>query len=175
MASKGMGVIYTRTSLGDKLRETPGEDERNMLLNRFYRPFNRAMEKEVQGLLDTFNRCLILDCHSFPSKPLPYELDQNAHRPDICLGTDSYHTPIKLVEIAEKFFQTKALTTDINTPFAGSFVPIAFYHHDVRVSSLMIEVNRRLYMKEKTGEKSASFNEFKGIISDMIYQTILFT
>jgi hypothetical protein len=37
--------------------------------------------------------CLIVDCHSFASVALPYELDQTSERADICVGTDSFHTP----------------------------------------------------------------------------------
>ncbi len=43
-------------------------------------------------------KSLIIDCHSFPEKPFPYEEDQSLERPDICIGTDSYHSPQRLVE-----------------------------------------------------------------------------
>jgi N-formylglutamate amidohydrolase len=40
-------------------------------------------------------------------------------------------------------------------------VPTKFYQKDARVQSIMIEVNRKLYMNEKTGEKTQNFNDFK--------------
>ena len=42
------------------------------------------------------NKVLIIDCHSFPKYPLPYELNQQTDRPEICIGTDSFHTSEKL-------------------------------------------------------------------------------
>jgi N-formylglutamate amidohydrolase len=138
MSSKGMGVIYTKTSNGNKLRISPKEDEREELLDLFYRPYHSAIEREVQNLIDAFNRCLILDCHSFPSNPLPYELNQDPNRPDICLGTDPYHTPKRLIEIIESFFGKYDLTTSLNMPFDGTYVPMKFLRSDRRVFSLMV-------------------------------------
>jgi N-formylglutamate amidohydrolase len=54
MFSRGMGVIYTKTSHLSNLRKTPSEKEREKLLDHFYRPYHRGIEEEVQGILDTF-------------------------------------------------------------------------------------------------------------------------
>lgn len=75
MSSRGMGAIYTRTAYMQKLREEPSSDEMEKLLSRYFRPYHEALREEVEGMLGLFDRCLIIDCHSFPSKPLPYELD----------------------------------------------------------------------------------------------------
>lgn len=169
MSFQGMGVIYTKTSDGNKLRANiPSEDERQELLNRYYRPYHKAMEDETQAVLHSFGRCLILDCHSFPSEPLPYELNQDANRPDICLGTDPYHTPKRLTDFVERFFEEHGLTTERNMPFEGTYVPLKFLGTDKRVSSLMVEINRKLYMNEATGEKSGSFEDMRNVMSEML-------
>lgn len=66
------------------------------------------------------------------------------------------------------FFKEHNLTTAINKPFKVCFVPLKFLHQDKRIQSIMIEVNRGLYMNEDTGEKNNSFDEIKNIISDLI-------
>jgi len=48
-------------------------------------------------------------------------------------------------------------TIGINQPYSGSIVPMAFYHKDCRVTSIMVEVNRKLYMDEMTGTKKDAF------------------
>ncbi len=169
MVSEGMGVIYTKTSDGSLLRvNTPSDEEREELLNRFYRPYHQAIEDETQGLLDSFGKCLILDCHSFPSKPLPYEGNQGPKRPDICLGTHSFHTPKELVNLTESFFTEHNLTTALNMPFEGTYVPLKFLAKDKRVSSLMIEINRKLYMDEDTGAKADNFGKMENLVTEMV-------
>jgi N-formylglutamate amidohydrolase len=76
MSKKGMGVIYTKTSDGKDLRPPVSANEREQLLETFYRPYHRAMEQEVDTLIEKFGRCLIIDCHSFSSTPLLSELNQ---------------------------------------------------------------------------------------------------
>ncbi len=96
MAPRGMGVIYIRTARGNPLRPAPSPDERRQLLTQYYKPYHEHLANEVEICLQRFDRCLILDCHSFPSHPLPCDLDQDPGRPDICIGTDPFHTPDQL-------------------------------------------------------------------------------
>lgn len=168
MASRGMGVIYEKTSDGRKLRNRPSPEDREHILETFYRPYHQALQKEVEELLKQFGRCLILDCHSFPSKPLPYEIDQNPLRPDICLGTEPYHTPEQLTNDIRNFMADRGFSTAINRPFAGTYVPLKFLGTDNRVMSIMIEINRRLYMNEATGERLSGFDSVRDMITALI-------
>lgn len=171
MAAKGMGVIYTKDSNGRKLREI-NENERDLLLQNLYDPYHRVITEEVQELLNKFDGCLIIDAHSFPAVPLPYEAPQELRRPQICLGTDAYHTPEDLIKFIRNFFEEINLTTEINSPFKGCYVPAKFLHREKHVKSIMIEINRELYMDEDTGEKNDSFVEIKSNIRRLINQII---
>lgn len=173
MASRGMGVIYTKTSDGRLLRTAPSPGKREHLIENLYRPYHRAIHKETEKLLTRFGRCVILDCHSFPSRSLPYELDQSPLRPDVCLGTDPYHTPERLINDIRTFMADYGLSTAINRPFAGTYVPKQYFGTDNRVMSIMIEVNRRLYMNEETGEQSSGFDGIRNMIDDLV-SSVLF-
>ncbi len=94
------------------------------------------------------DHCLIIDGHSFPALPLPYELNQTAFRPDFCLGTDDFHTPDELVAKVEKILKSCGYSTAQDQPFSGTIVPMKHYRKDQRVQSLMIEINRWLYLKK---------------------------
>ena len=48
-----------------------------------------------------------------------------------------------------------------NRPYAGSIVPCTFHRQDARVFSIMVEVNRSLYMSEETAERLADFGEVR--------------
>jgi N-formylglutamate amidohydrolase len=45
---------------------------------------------------------------------------------------------------------------------------MAYYKRDHRVASIMIEVNRRLYMDELTGAKNNRFDVIKGVIQTLL-------
>ena len=94
---------------------------------------------------------------SFPDTPLLRDTDQHPQRPDFNLGTDAFHTSPELANLAEQFFVERGFTVEINRPYAGTLVPMRWYNNDKRVQSLMLEVNRRLYLKPGTNEKNSYF------------------
>ena len=78
------------------------------LLERYYIPHHQKLTDAVEESLLANDHCLIIDGHSFPALPLPYELNQTAFRPDFCIGTDDFHTPEELVTKFIKEFTTYA-------------------------------------------------------------------
>jgi len=168
MAGKGMGVVYVRTADGRPLRTAPTAAQREQLLAAYYHPHHRRLTELVGLELAHLGRCLIIDCHSFPSRPLPYEEDQSLDRPDICIGTDSFHTPYALTVHLVAALESSGFSVALNRPFAGALVPAGYYRADTRVRSIMIEINRRLYMDERTGERTARFTRIAQLLGRLL-------
>jgi len=168
MASRGMGLIYTRTSDGALLRNAPNPTERRALIKRFYEPHHASLAQAVRLALEEHGRCLVVDCHSFPSRARPCDLDQSTDRPDICIGTDPSHTPNWLTQIATGLLAAAGLSVEVNRPYSGSLVPAQYYGHQPSVGAIMIEVNRRLYIDEGSGEKRATFPEVAALIRGLV-------
>lgn len=168
MARRGMGAIYTQTSSGRPLRSTLAEATCQEWLERFYWPHHRQLTAMANEALSAHGAALIIDCHSFPSHPLPCDLDQTGDRPDICLGTDTFHTPSWLVQAARDAFEAEGLSVGIDRPYAGTIVPSGHYAKNERVSSLMVEVNRRLYMDESSGERSPEYPPTRRILNRVL-------
>lgn len=159
MAVRGMGAVYLKTSSGKALRHPISAEERRKLIDTWYRPHHLRLESMTQNLLDRFGQALLIDAHSFPSTPLPYEVDQHSDRPDICIGTDAFHTPSALAAALVQAFQNDGFTVKLNSPFSGALVPIRYYREDIRVSAAMVEIKRDLYVDELSGQKNERFAE----------------
>ena len=168
MATRGMGVIYTRTSQGNVLRADPGPKTRNSLLDRWYRPHHSKLERMVNDVVMRSGGCLIVDCHSFPSVALPYELDQGKWRADFCIGTDQFHTPSLIRDIIVATVREAGHSVAVDTPFAGALVPLASYQRDRRIWSVMIEVNRGVYMDEHSGLTKPGFEQARALVGRLI-------
>ncbi|GAA0923008.1 N-formylglutamate amidohydrolase [Streptomyces thermoalcalitolerans] len=148
MLAVGMGAVYTRTTHQEVLR--PADTDPEPLLERYFRPYAEAMTEAVAGRLAATGRAVIIDVHSYPSAALPYELHGEGPRPPVCLGTDAFHTPPELTELARKAFEPCG-ETGLNSPFSGTYVPLRFHESDARVHALMVEMRRDLYMTEPGG------------------------
>ena len=129
MARVGQGAVYTLTTDGDPLR-TIDPVERSRLMARWYQPYHAALEGLVAATLDAFGTCLVLDAHSFATVPLPSESDQDPDRPDVCIGTDPFHTPRPLVAALAAALVDEGFTVAVDRPFSGSLVPLRWYGTD---------------------------------------------
>lgn len=172
MAKKGMGAVYTKTAAGRDLRRALSPEDRACLLETYFDPYARAFADEVSQMLDCHGRCVILDGHSFPSVPLRYELDQRTDRPELCIGTDRYHTPEVLVRGIEQVCTAENICTARNRPFQGTYVPLRFWQVDPRVISVMVEVRRDLYMGEKTGQETIGLVRMRRVIGQIIERMV---
>ncbi|WP_051198034.1 N-formylglutamate amidohydrolase [Butyrivibrio sp. MB2005] len=168
MSEKGMGAVYTRCSVMSLLRKVdPVHKER--ILQTYYDKYHGIFESLVEDKLNTHGKCIIIDGHSFFETPLPYENDQRKDRPDICIGTDSYHTTRELEKELKCFFRKSGYSVAINSPFAGAIVPFKYYRKDRRVQTIMIEINRRLYINHD-GSLKEGYEDLKKDINGAVEQ-----
>lgn len=157
MSAVGMGMIYTHTAHGRPLRRALRPEEREEL-RLAYDAHHGRLSLLVAEELARSGTALIVDCHSFPSRPLPCDQDQSTPRPQFCLGTDPLHTPQDLAAAIAAELRALGYSVGLNRPYAGTMIPAAFWGRDHRVVSIMVEVNRSLYMNEATGDRAGAFD-----------------
>ena len=141
-AKKGQGLMYTRTYDRRRLRKNDG-GLRNLILEEFYDPHHAALTAMVDAATEKYGKCLIIDGHSFFEK-------SKKRNPDFDIGTDVFHTPAGLSEVLCGQVKELGYSVKVNTPFAGAITPMKHYRKDKHVFSVMIEVNRKLYVKGKS-------------------------
>ena len=118
--------------------------------------------------MNATGKTLLIDCHSFSA--LPNLLNSNPPDVDICIGYNDDDTCPNKVVIGNivQHFKSKGYKVGINEPFSNSktfAVPVEYH-------SVMIEVNKRLYIDEHTIEKTEGFEKLKQDIQSL-YGTLL--
>jgi N-formylglutamate deformylase len=169
MRRAGMGAVYTHGYAGDRLRDDDPVRE-GQLLDDHFRPYAAALTDLTAARLAATGRAVLIDVHSYATDALPYELHGAGPRPPICLGVDERHTPPGLVAAAERAFAGFGLAR--NTPFAGCYVPLAYYGAEPAVTGLMIEIRRDGYMTEPGGAPTAGLATITGALTSLIDATV---
>jgi N-formylglutamate amidohydrolase len=167
MSKVGMGVLYEKLDSDELLRKVSPE-LREKILNDYYWKHHDFFKSSVEQLLELNGECLIIDCHSFPSTPLLKAIDQNKNRPDFNIGTDSFHTPKKYIDASVTYFENLGYSLGVDWPYSGSIVPLKYYQKEKKVSSIMLEINRKLYLNEPTNEKSIEYEKTKKVVEGYI-------
>jgi N-formylglutamate amidohydrolase len=167
MALKGMSLTYTHTDSGQLLR-TVSTSLRETIASNYYDVHHQVLTKQVDEHIDKYGMARIIDCHSYPSKPLMRDHDQTQPRPDFNIGINSFHTPDAWIESSKKFFSERGYTLGVDWPYAGTLVPMKHYQKDSRVKSMMLEINRDLYLEPGSIHRSANFDHIRKLVGEWL-------
>jgi N-formylglutamate deformylase len=69
-----------------------------------------------------------------------------------------------------RLFQDIGYSVAVNRPFGGSLVPAQYYRLNKRVFSIMIEINRKLYMDEENREKNGRYEVLRDQLTEIIHR-----
>ena len=110
MEKYGMGMIYTRDVFGSPIRRNISDSD----VLRMYEKHHAWLTSAVTTQLQKQEVVVIVDCHSFKVAPdIPVLPD---HGPDICIGTDSFHTQVALIRLVAGYFSPSGIHVETNTP-----------------------------------------------------------
>lgn len=130
---------------------------KNNILTNICDLHHNNLDNITTDILNKSNKCYIIDLHSF-SDSLVKDLFNITDNPDICLGYEEDYIDLDLLEYTKEFFSKKGYTVKYNYPYKGTIIPNKYYKtNDNRVKSLMIEINKRVYLNN-------NFDKFKNIM-----------
>lgn len=133
--AKGQGVIYTHSINGERFRRELTNIESDKIFDMYHQ-----LRGELSSLIGAGD--LLIDCHSFS--------DEYVGRDDIdiCIGynEDASKPNVETLNIIKECFSEWRVA--INEPFSNSITPRPKFDY----KSVMIEVNKRLYMDIVDGE-----------------------
>lgn len=167
MSKVGMGMLYTHADDGSILRIITDEI-RKTIVDNYYHPHHQQLTNKVDNQLKLYGQSKIIDCHSFPNIPFTRDVNQTLPRPDFNIGVHHIHTPEQWIHASQKFFENKGYSLGIDWPYAGTIVPMKYFSKEKNVFSIMLEVNRDLYLKKDSIEKNEQFELIQHIISDWL-------
>ena len=157
-----LGWFYENTILKKKpLRGTQNKST----IRKYFDNHHNLLNKLTQDKLSKYGKCTIMDCHSFSNQPYWF-LDTNMVSPDICIGFEENHLDNNLKNIILDEF--KDMNIAINNPYAGSLVPTNYWAKDTRVKSVMIEINKKLYVESDNITKNKNFNQIKQKLDNIL-------
>ena len=117
--------------------------------------------------LKKFGFCLVLDCHSMPSKICSIIDDRSGI--DICLGNlFSQSCPQDISDFFAGQFWNKNYNVEFNCPYSGAFITFNYCQPRRNMWTLQLEVNRALYADEAMLAKNELFDNVANDISEAI-------
>jgi N-formylglutamate amidohydrolase len=135
-----------------------------------YKPYHRILRQLVRRTAEAFGHAILIDCHSMPSSSV--SRDEGA-KADIVLG-DRYGTScaVVVIDLVEAAMRRRGYTVVRNKPYAGGFITEHYGEPALGRHALQIEINRAIYMDERTLQKKPGFAALAGNMSEVFAQVI---
>ncbi|MBI3452605.1 MAG: N-formylglutamate amidohydrolase [Rhodospirillales bacterium] len=134
-----------------------------------YLPYHDELARIVDALHARFGVVWHINCHSMASRGSAMTEDGPVERPDFVLGDRDGTTcgPIFTDLVAHRL-REMGYAVKINDPYKGAEIVRRYADPPARRQSLQIEINRKLYMDERTREPNAGFDKLQADMSRLI-------
>lgn len=142
------GVVYQLDSNKKEFIDID-EEYKNMIKNIYYDNHHSLLKKKIDEIISIYDECIIIDFHSF-SDTYVYKTSKNSIdtvNPDICIGFNDFNNSKSLIKDIQLLCNKYKYTNTLNYPYSGSLIPLD-YINDKRVISVMLEINKRLYLSD---------------------------
>ncbi|PXW67440.1 N-formylglutamate amidohydrolase [Loktanella sp. PT4BL] len=168
--ASGLGVIPRVVANGRQIyRGKLTLAEAHLRIAQYWRPYHDQLQTLLDESNNTYGEAILIDCHSMPHEALENVGPPGSARPDVVLGDRFGSTAAaSVVEQVEAAFTSAGLRVARNMPFAGAFITQHYGRPSRQQHAIQIEIDRALYMNERTLELNADFAVFQALLSGVI-------
>ena len=163
----GLGTIARVVASGEEIYARKlcfAEAKRR--IDALYYPYHQQLHGLIEETEDAFGGCLLMDCHSMPSAAC---LSGGTETADFVLG-DCHGTSCapEIIAAARKFLTERSFTVALNAPYSGGFTTGHYGSPERRRHALQIEINRSLYMDERSYRRKPAFSRLASEMTGLI-------
>lgn len=144
MVKYGMGFIYEKDVNGRRISSHDNKYKK-FILDNYYSRHHKKLDNVATKLIKKYGCCYIIDLHSF-SDSYVYKLFKIEDTPDICIGFSNGFVDKELLVNTYNYFNSCGYSVKYNYPYEGSIVPNRYCNGGGNISSIMIEINKRVYL-----------------------------
>jgi N-formylglutamate deformylase len=139
-------------------------------------PYWRAVRSAIDHAYTTHRKVFHINCHSMPEEAGGLSwVARGTKFADVVLGDrDGTTCSPEFTMMLHEAFRDEGLSVAINDPYKGVELVKQFGKPRENRHSIQIEINRRLYMNEKTRDRNANYTALKASINRILEKTTRF-
>lgn len=179
-SKRGLGLLKSKSRYGEPMQERKLTVAEVMeRLDTYHRPYHAEMKHILDGFKGRFGKAYQLSCHCMSAIGAPTHIDAGRERADFCLGYQGNvdgggagETASKdYVEFLAAIIKSLGYTCTINFLYAGGEWIGRYGKPSKGVESVLVEINKKLFMDTKTFRKTDGFNRLKSDL-EKVLQTV---
>ena len=163
----GLGLFHRITSERKNIYDgLLNYNEAQSRIKNVYNVYHKSLQKMIDRTVKKFGICLVLDCHSMPSKIC--NIMEDNRQIEFCLGTlFEQSCPAEVIEFMNQYLGQK-YNVSLDCPYSGAYISFNYCQPRKNIYTLQMEINRALYEDEPVYKKIANFQYLSADICDAI-------
>ena len=170
VAIRGLGLIKTKSRYGEPMQEkklTVAEIKERF--DVYYHPYHRELKRIVDETYAKHGTVWQLSCHCMSAVGAPTHADAGKPRADFCLGNIGFTTSSReFVDYVAAEIKKLGYSVTINDPYEGNELNRRHGAPAKRIESIMVEINKKLFMDTKTFRRTEGFSKLKADLDRLL-------
>ena len=165
------GVVWRARTDGTPLLRAPLTVEQfTRRLELFYDPYHRTLREVAAQIREQHGRVVILAAHSMPSAGRRMLGGGEIRRADIVPGTRGRSSADgRIIDLIDSHFREAGLSVKHDDPYRGGWTTSSYGAPKRGQHAVQIELNRALYVDEKTSEiKPSDFAQLQTVLDQLV-------
>ncbi|MGB7241715.1 MAG: N-formylglutamate amidohydrolase [Sulfitobacter sp.] len=171
--ASGLGVIPRVVANGQAIyRGKMSMAQVHRRLDTYWHPYHRTLQSLLDASHVRHGQAILVDCHSMPHEAMDGSVRRGIPRPDVVLG-DRFGAAAsgQVVDRIEAALAAAGFVVARNAPFAGAYIAQSYGRPSRGQHAVQVEIDRSLYMDEKTIVPSENFEvvrkALRGVIAEI--------
>ena len=164
-------IHWHKTTQGDVLMKTAMSFKLHRLfIKKYFDPFHQKIKKHIVKIKQAGHPAIyLLDLHSMPSKGLAFHRDPGQRRAEIVVSDcGGKSCSIAFRDLVIKAYKKAGFQVVLNWPYKGGAITQTYGQPHKGQEALQVELNRKLYMDEKTKNKSSNYENIQNQLKKAI-------
>lgn len=163
----GLGVIPRVVSQGRVIHDRQMDrNEAERRIDLCWRPYHQALTALIAEARSRFGQAILIDMHSMPHDSLSH---LQGLRPDMVLGNrHGLSASARISDAVCAAVQDGGWRIRRNSPFSGAYICSAYGRPAQNIHVVQLEIDRSLYMDEKSITPRPDFDQFASRIETFI-------
>jgi N-formylglutamate amidohydrolase len=170
VSKSGLGLFKSKSRYGEALQERKlTVAEATERLEKYYRPFHAELKRNLDRLKASYGFVYQLSCHCMSAVGAPTHRDPGRPRPDFCIsGVRGATASASFLAFVEQTIAAQGYSVKIDDPYVGGELNTRYGAPADGIESIMIEINKKLFMDVATFKRKPEFDAVKQAVERLM-------
>ncbi len=163
VSKRGLGLLKTKSRYGEPFQERKlTVAEVTARLDNYYRPYHAELKDILDRMYKAYGFSYQISCHCMSAIGAPTHPDPGIPRADFCIGdVNGTSASPEFMAFIKKTIEDLGYSCKVNDPYDGGYLNSHYGDVPNGKESVMIEINKKLFIDIKTFKKTDHFEQMQ--------------